>query len=91
MFELVIWCRLFISLLVLVYKFDHMPLLQKSRKILTCSVKIVKNYKKKNQCFADSSSKKVLSVARTLLLFFSSMPGFPFSRMRQVTGLAERQ
>lgn len=47
MFELVIWCRLFISLLVLVYKFDHMPLLPKSRKILTCSVKIVKNYKKK--------------------------------------------
>lgn len=91
MFELVIWCRLFISLLVLVYKFDHMPLLQKSRKILTCSVKIVKIIKKKNQCFADSSSKKVLSVARTLLLFFSSMPGFPFSRMRQVTGLAERQ
>lgn len=90
MFELVIWCSLFISLLVLVYKFDHMPLLPKSRKILTCSVKIVKIIKK-NQCFADSSSKKVLSVARTLLLFFSSMPGFPFSRMRQVTGLAERQ
>lgn len=51
MFELVIWCRLFISLLVLVYKFDHMPLLPKSRKILTCSVKIVKNYKKKKSMF----------------------------------------
>lgn len=48
MFELVIWCRLFINLLVLVYKFDHMPLLQKSRKILTCSVKIVKIIKKKS-------------------------------------------
>lgn len=51
MFELVIWCRLFINLLVLVYKFDHMPLLPKSRKILTCSVKIVKNYKKKKSMF----------------------------------------
>lgn len=34
MFELVIWCRLFINLLVLVYKCDHMPLLPNLAKFL---------------------------------------------------------